>query len=188
LSDEINGENFVEQLNTEVAEERKKHGRVKNFIHDIADWCDWRLDAMRNWIRYRTTRRYHIVNTRLPPGCYDELTLVLHACMVQVERFVEGYGGERELEAFTNKLRTDPDFPEFNLAQADRQAEILEIYRWYKKYPFYAKREKELYDALPRTDNVHDRYKQIDEFEAQQLADEQRMLHRLIDIRPHLWT
>jgi len=49
----------------------------------------WRYNDIKNWIRYRTTDRYHIVNTGLEPGYYNIDTIMLNANFTLLKDFVE---------------------------------------------------------------------------------------------------
>jgi hypothetical protein len=49
----------------------------------------WKCETIRNWIRYRTYDRYHIVDTGLTPGYYDPLTTMLHVNFNIMKDFVE---------------------------------------------------------------------------------------------------
>lgn len=125
---------------------------------------------VRRWVRYRTTRRYHVVKTGLPPGYYDEDVLILHACMALLDRFVAWHGGEHDLEKFTERLR---EHPHGTSSQAHDQSEALAIWRWWKyQWPLDEARKELKYDA---------------DIETKILDDEQNMLRRLIEIRPGLW-
>ena len=45
--------------------------------------------SISEWIRYRTTRRYHVVDTGLPPGYYDVDNRILNANFNLLKNFVE---------------------------------------------------------------------------------------------------
>jgi hypothetical protein len=57
---------------------------IKEKLIDIWDWIDleihcWVIRPIKDsiwWIRYRTTHRYHIINTKLKPGYHDTSSLV----------------------------------------------------------------------------------------------------------------
>lgn len=174
----------TDDLAAKRLEYRQRRGRIKCFVDDVTGQCRWRISSVRDWVRCRTTRRRHIIKTGLKPGYYDEDTLILHGSMALLERYVDWHGGEQELETFTNELREKDG----ESRQVHTQSEALAIYQWWKNYHLYAKREADLYDAVPSTGNYPDRYKAVNDFEEQRLADEQAMLRRLIEIRPGLWT
>ncbi|MCX8169573.1 MAG: hypothetical protein N3D72_00615, partial [Candidatus Methanomethyliaceae archaeon] len=49
----------------------------------------WKINRATDWIRYRTTRRYHIVDTGLVPGYYDNDSIILHVNFNILKDFVE---------------------------------------------------------------------------------------------------
>jgi len=113
-------------------------------------------------IKYRTTKKYHIVNTKLNPSYYDSSTLMLHACFSLLEDYVEKeLGGISNLE---EKMVDDKIF-----------REVYEIYSYWKS------RGNPLlkYDLI---DSIKD------EEQKDELNDkEQEMLLRLVSIREDLW-
>jgi len=169
------------------------------------------------WLRYRFHPRYrfHVVKTGLAPNYYDCDTLMLHACMALLCQHVEDQGGADQLEKWTAELRepgSEGHGPrEAVESQADRQSEVLTIYRWWKvQKPAEQKRSEELLHELygkrsrvswKPTDNPSLSEMVFEEFEGDEIAkeqeyralekkiddDEQMMLHRLIDIRRSLW-
>jgi hypothetical protein len=50
----------------------------------------WKYEAIRDWIRYRTYDKYHIVKTELKPNYYDKRTIMLHVNFDMLKDFVEG--------------------------------------------------------------------------------------------------
>ena len=191
--------------------------RIIQGLHRLALRCNrakWRL-----FHRYHPKHRYHVVDTGLPPGYYDEDTLVLHSCMKMLERYVQQNGGVAHLESFSNDLREDarngPSAPEDSLErQASMQDEAAAIYRWWKQtrpadearcdaltehlYGGGKRRLqfKDAEDAPGYVELVPAPMSSDDEALREELwglkdkiaDDEQSMLHRLIDIRPGLWT
>lgn len=83
----------------------KKLLDFKKFKEDKSWWwleVGWEIDNIltyripfkwiRNlkwWILYRTTQKYHLVNTKLEPGYYDKDWLMLNACFSLLVDFVE---------------------------------------------------------------------------------------------------
>lgn len=62
------------------------HRRFKHiFIYPIK----WKYEAMTSWIRYRTTEKYHIVDTGLTPSYYDADTIILNVNFNILKEFVE---------------------------------------------------------------------------------------------------
>lgn len=49
----------------------------------------WKYEKLSSWIRYRTTNRYHVLNTGLEPGYYDIDTKMLHVNFNLLKDFVE---------------------------------------------------------------------------------------------------
>lgn len=166
---------------------------MKETILDVVDWF-WRsiLDA-RYWMRSRfhPKYRYHVVKTGLTPGYYDEDILILHSCMVLLERFITWHGGEQKLEEFTKELLEKPgvwgcDVDSMS-PQVVNQTEALAIYHWWKhERSSDEKRMEELWDTVPEGPGIK-KYKNINDLEEKMLVDEQEMLHRLIEIRHSLW-
>lgn len=164
------------------------------------------LSKARFWLLYRLSpsHQYHLIRTGLEPGYHCEDELILHGCMAMLRRYVEnfadeGKSGEEVLEEFNRKLR-EPDHDTHGMqeclsGQADMQAEALAIYRWwrYEKPKDEAWRDelcmriygskKEKSDA--RTADLREEFRSLEDKIAR---DEQDMLHRLIEIRPGLWT
>lgn len=169
------------------------------------------------WLMHRIhpRYRYHIVRTGLTPNYYDEDTLILHSCMALLERYINSFGGVKELEQFNVELRSpDKDGQEEVLChQADRQQEAIEIYLWFKyKKPIDERLRDGLinrlfgegrFTSVPCEESpdlfrrmVFRKFdkdevllkKELDALEEKIQNDEQQMLHRLIDIRNGLWT
>lgn len=158
----------------------------------------------------------HLVNTGLEPAYYDVDTLMLHACMSLLCRYIEHeMGGESSIEEFNRDLRkiVDPNEPDgMSSAQADCQEEALTIYRWWRHdRPTEEKRRDELCTRLygqesrmsfAPTDDARLNQIKFKPFDGEEIglnvefraleakidSDEQAMLHRLIDIRSSLWT
>lgn len=168
-------------------------------------------------MKYRVvpSHRYHVVKTGLKPGCYDQDTRILHACMALLCEYVECMGGDEKLAEFTAELQepgSEGHGPRESVDhQADRQSEALAIYRWWKfEKPADEARGHDLMMRLygagrsytVPTDNPKLREIRFVPFEGDQIAqeaeyrrlerkisdDEQTMLMRLIAIRPSLWT
>jgi hypothetical protein len=170
--------------------------KIINWLHTV--FC--KISEAKNWVLYRVNakRMCHVIHTGLEPGYYDEDLLILHGCMAMLCRYIEWHGTEGDMERFNAELRDpthDPSAPmDVKVRQADRQAEALAIYRWWKyEKPAEEKRRDELrhelygrHSSTPRGDKVViEKYRAL---ENKIDDDEQKMLHRLIDIRPSLWT
>jgi hypothetical protein len=168
--------------------------------------------------RYVRRHQYNIVRTDLKPGYYDEDTRMLHACMTLLCHYVEWHGGPDKLDRFTQELRTEPDphAPEgIHDHQVNTQSEAVAIYRWWKyERPANHERHDEMLHRLysgrrmvtrpvqignetlheyvgldgPSLELPGDSNEALWALDRQNDEDDQRMLHRLIDIRPGLWT
>lgn len=116
--------------------------------------------------RFHPRHRYFMVNTGLGPGYHDHDERILHACMAMLCEFV--------------KYDYHVPIPE-----------ALAIHQWWTvEKPADEARHNELlmkcYGREKRgTAEDHDELDRIDE---KIRADETAMLHRLVDIRPGLWT
>lgn len=153
------------------------------------------LRGVKRAIQYRISPRhqYHLVNTGLRPGYYDEDTRMLHACMsLLVEHVERGHGGAGVLQEFTDQLRNEPDLwggaPVDS--QADHQAEVIAIYHWWKvQRPADWEREDamslSLYGEHPAPICTAE---ELWAFEDKLHENDQAMLRRLIEVRRGLWT
>jgi hypothetical protein len=197
------------------------YGRKKRVWHNFTIMPLYRIGrSIRDakfWIFYRVhpKHRYHIINTGLEPGYYDEDTLILHGCFAMLERYIEWHGGDSDLEKFSKDLLAEPDKnapPGLQSHQGDSQLEAVKLYRWWKvEKPADEKLRDDLmmklYGDKKRVSFVPTDHPQLQKmeftpFEGDEIAiekefralekkiedDEQAMLHRLIDIRPGLWT
>lgn len=169
---------------------------VKERIHDACDWFLRPYKDARYWVRSRfhPKHRYHVIKTGLTPGYYDEDILILYGCMKLLERYIDWHGGEQKFEEFTNELLERPDVwgavKDDMDPQVARQTEALYVYRWWKyERPANEKRLEDLWDLIPssREEARKHGYDDIHALENKIFEDEQKMLHRLIDIRHSLW-
>ena len=62
-----------------------KSGLIRRIINPIR----WRYNGISDWFRYRTTHKYHIIDTGLVPGYYEIDTLMLHGNFNMLKDFVE---------------------------------------------------------------------------------------------------
>ena len=176
-----------------------------------------RIHHAKQWVAHRIvpSRRYHVVDTGLTPGYYDEDMLMLHACMALLGKYIKWHGGEESLAKFSQELRDNPDrnAPEgLQDTQADRQDEAIAIWHWWKvEKPADEARSAVLLHILyggddritwEKTENPYAHRMVFKEFEGDEIKmhaefraleekireDEQKMLHRLVDLRPSLWT
>lgn len=101
-----------------------------NFLGHI-DRRIWKL-------RYRYDRKhqYHLVNTGLEPDYYDIDSIMLHANMALLCRYVEDErGGEDELQKRVDYLHSEEavkDYGEDMSPWGEPDIEALRIYRWWK--------------------------------------------------------
>ena len=72
----------------------KEHNPIRYFLNNefeamfIWPWS-MRLERLAEWVRYRTTRRYHIINTGMKPGYADASERMLHVNFNMLKDFVE---------------------------------------------------------------------------------------------------
>jgi hypothetical protein len=114
---------------------------------DFLYWVDY--------LRYRTTRRYHVVDTKLIPAYYDADTRILHANFSILVDFVEvekawmntwcnnnKYNKLSWVEKKFMSFRSPEDGIEYlnweiercdNPSQSKSAKEILELYTWWKE-------------------------------------------------------
>ena len=113
------------------------------------------------WVKYRTVSKFHVVDTGLEPGYYDKDHLMIHACFTLLVQFVE-----KEQPYYYDDPPMESD-PEWDPKHYKEKTEIMELYNWWKNRP---KGEHNYENSLA----AHE--------------EDQRQLHRLIDIRPRMWT
>jgi hypothetical protein len=155
--------------------------------------------------RLHPGHRYHVVRTGLKPGYYDIDTIMLHANMELLRRFVEDEsGGEQKLQERAEWLRAE--------GHGDGvEAGALMIYRWWTaQRPSDLARRDELMHILfggrnrvswkPLDGGLHemifrefegDEKRMHCEFRALEKKigdDEDDMLKSLMEIRTGLWT
>jgi len=72
----------------------KEHNPIRYFLNNefeamfIWPWS-MRLERLTAWVQYRTTRRYHIINTGMKPGYADASERMLHVNFNMLKDFVE---------------------------------------------------------------------------------------------------
>lgn len=149
------------------------------------------------WVYYRIkpSHRFNIVRTGLPPGYYDQDTRLMHACFAMLIDYIEEEGGPETMQKWSAELRgkPDPNAPEgIQSNQADRQDEAVALYHWWKteKPADEAKRDIMLteWDEGRGKPGSQERWDAMQAMDEKIEADEQTMLHRLINIRRSLWT
>lgn len=155
--------------------------RIRRRLHD-ANW----------WVLHRTTHRYHMLDTGLDPGWHDEDTMILHACMAMLGRYIRSHGGIDSLAKFSEELRAEHDFMAEAGSQASDQDEAVAIWRWWTETRVVNEARMVvlltlLYGngfSMPRDQDLESEFRALGDKIA---ADEQSMLHRLVEIRPSLW-
>jgi len=182
----------------------------KNKIEDIFYILKYKYILVLDWVRFRTSRRYHIVNTGMEPGYYDTDTRMLHVNFNLLVDFVEiekawmniwsdGFKYSK-LPWFDRKFRRFRS-PEDGIAYLNWEIEqtscpgqskaaktILEIYTWWKETrpnrpdPYVEANYYEVFkDDLVEVQRVR-------KIEAKYDKEDEQMLIRLIKIRQFLWT
>lgn len=112
------------------------------------------------WIRHRTTDRYNVVRTGLPPGYYDKDIQMIHACFSLLVDFVES-----ECDGVANLKRQ----MRYGGHHGEMATECLALYWWWTE--IRPRRGEEDFDM----GDVYD-------------AKDDEMLARLVKIRSWLWT
>lgn len=177
----------------------------------------YKMNRMYWWFahRYIPKHKYHLIDTKMKPGYHDECSLILHGCMAMVERYIECHDGVDALAKFNEDLRdpTQNEHLDMTSDQANRQEEAILIYKWWKiDYPkdlarideltsllfagkgaranFVQVKDSEFFEYVPTpfTDEEEKIYAELRALETKVEEDEQKMLHRLIDIREGLWS
>jgi len=78
----------------EFREYHKEHNPIRYFINNdfeaifIWPWS-MRLRRLTDWVRYRTTRRYHVIKTGMEPGYSDVSEKMLHVNFNMLKDFIE---------------------------------------------------------------------------------------------------
>lgn len=112
------------------------------------------------WLRYRTTHRYHVVQTGLAPDYHDSVERMLYACFRLLVDFVEKEcGGVRGLERQAK----------WGGRHGEMATECLALYWWWTE--IRPRRGEEDFDM----EDVYD-------------ARDDEMLVRLVKVRRWLWT
>ena len=138
---------LLEQLSTNYSKLKEK---IEDTILDVIA----KYKNIVDWCRYRTLRKYHIVDTKLEPGYHESDTLVMHSVFSILVDFVEMqkawmYVITEEYDDVYSKLSWfERDFRKFRSVQygiaylnweitetSGRQSEaaqeILDLYTWW---------------------------------------------------------
>lgn len=62
---------------------------TNEFKYSVIMPVKWKFDRIRNWVRYRTYDRYHVIDTGLTPDYYSVDTQMLHVNFNILKEFVE---------------------------------------------------------------------------------------------------
>ena len=134
----------------EFREYHKEHNPIRYFINNdfeaifIWPWS-MRLRRLTDWVRYRTTRRYHVIKTGMKPGYSDVSEKMLHVNFNMLKDFVE-IEKAHMYEVFVNNgvtgnaagvahlmwemgLEEQEEFG--NNQQAKNAREIYDLYNWW---------------------------------------------------------
>jgi hypothetical protein len=165
------------------------------------------VNTAKYWLLYRfhPGHQYHIVKPKLRPGHYDPDSMILHACFTLLGRYIEEEGG---FEAIKNEGDT------IHVFSKEQREAVVTLWQWWTVDKAEGERQRDAWlDALfggkhsglktkpvEGTDQLHEwvgpswdaeekkLYERFRALEDKLEADEQTMLHRLIDIRRGLWT
>ena len=177
----------------EFREYHKEHNPIRYFINnDFESIFIWpwsmRLERAIDWVKYRTTRRYHIVNTGMEPGYSDVSERMLHVNFNMLKDFVE-IEKAHMYEVFVNNgvtgnaagvahlmwemgLEEQEEFG--NNQQAKNAREIYDLYNWWID-------ERPL-RVEPMETPEHNAYWKL------RTKEDEKNLIRLMKIRDALWT
>lgn len=135
-----------------------------------------KLSIIKWWFKYRLLpwHRHHVIKTGLPPGYSDKREILLYVSFTILKNFIEKEKPHK--------------FIVVRGSSSDKWREIFKLYRWWtRKRPkrvdpldvYDGKWVGEAWDAVCEASNA---------FEIECFEEDQKMLHRLIEIRPFLWT
>lgn len=182
---------------------------MSNYVLDLVENIYWSWRQAYWWVAHRCIPRYryHMINTGLGYGYHDEGESLLYASMVLLCEYIKACGGVKDLAEFSEELRNleKDEVSQCTLDQIRRQEEAIAIYNWWtEERPRDRKKQDELIDGLygnrkfsftgdsPLMKGFNEKEKmwaeELRRVEEKIDTDEQTMLHRLIDIRPGLWT
>ena len=195
-------------------EYHRKRNPIRYFLHhEFESMFVWpithRVRKVYDWIKYRTTRRYHIVDTGLEPGYYDVSTRMFHANFNLLKDFVEiekahmyhvftehpvAKGKDGGIAYLLWEMGLSKE--EGGHKQAENAREIFELYDWWTNERPYRTDPWTLVNEDARgfgriTDN-RDKYEEVygemNKLEEKHAKEDEEMLIRLIKIREALWT
>jgi hypothetical protein len=159
----------------EFREYHKEHNPIRYFINNdfeaifIWPWS-MRLRRLTDWVRYRTTRRYHVIKTGMKPGYSDVSEKMLHVNFNMLKDFIEvekaymwtwhekGTNNKSEQPGVSHLLwemgLDNDDSWKGNKTQASNAREQYELYDWWTNQRPYrvddALEEWEAYHTLKK--------------------------------------
>ena len=159
----------------EFREYHKEHNPIRYFINNdfeaifIWPWS-MRLRRLTDWVRYRTTRRYHVIKTGMKPGYSDVSEKMLHVNFNMLKDFIEvekaymwtwhekGTNNKSEQPGVSHlvwEMGLDAD-NKFHNQQSANAREQYELYDWWTN-----QRPYRVDDALEEWEEYHTLKKDI---------------------------
>lgn len=178
-----------------VAFGRRVYGAGERPFTQRAHHLFWRLKDAKYWVYYRwhPKHRYNVVKTDLPPGYYDEDKRLLHAamaCLVGYEQECKASGCHDEgdeARAILHWWRVERPAD-----QAEEERLCTELYGpgtpplQFEEDPSMPGMHRVIFPE--RSEEDEQKRKRMSELETKICEDEQKYLHRLIDMRLSMWT
>lgn len=96
-----------EKFDTEFKEKAPIRYFLVKVIGSGARRYAYRLSEIPRWVQYRTTRRFHMIDTKLEPGYYDKDTLILHGMFSILVDYVEGELAWMEIAFSTEEMKKE---------------------------------------------------------------------------------
>jgi hypothetical protein len=96
-----------------------------------------KLHKCRLWISYRISPRhkFHLIDTKLPPGYYDQDYRMLHGMFALLEDYVEESGGIKHIQSLIRDLsnpENDPYAPQkLKDSLSDFNQTVVSLYLWW---------------------------------------------------------
>lgn len=122
----------------------KKHNPIRYFLnHEFESIFIWpwsmQISRLIDWVKYRTTKRYHVVNTGMEPGYADASERMLHVNFNMLKDFVEiekahmwNHGDQPKMEQpGVSHLVWEMGLESDASGQAENAREIYELYDWW---------------------------------------------------------
>lgn len=120
------------------------------------------------WIKYRTTQRYHIINTKLPPRYYDSDTRLTEGCFSIFVDFIE--------EEYVHDIRLWNNLPD--------KMSIKEVCEFALTF---RPDDKPLYDLYLYCKN-RTNHSEVELLDEKMYELETKMLIEIVKLRNRLWT